>query len=153
MVEPQEPIGYLIDGERVRVRPGCVRLLVITPPANNQCNGNSTIELYLPFLISYMPYLVLYLRYKYTSTREYFLISPKTSLFFSFYGGSWSFMLSLSIIFMPLLCMLCRVFRFIHYHCFTQRAPWPWRCECATTQGLPPRAGAGRGRRAITILP
>ena len=35
----------------------------------------------------------------YTSTRLYFLISSKTSLFFSFYGGSWSFMLSLSIIF------------------------------------------------------
>ena len=27
------------------------------------------------------------------------VMSPKTSLFFSFYGGSWSFMLSLSIIF------------------------------------------------------
>ena len=34
-----------------------------------------------------------------TSTTVYFLISAKTSLFFSFYEGSWSFMLSLSIIY------------------------------------------------------
>ena len=34
-----------------------------------------------------------------TSTEQFFLISAKTSLFFSFYGGSWSFMLSLSIIY------------------------------------------------------
>ena len=32
-----------------------------------------------------------------------------------------------------------------HYHCFTQRAPWPWRCVCATTLGLPPRARAQDG--------
>jgi len=35
-----------------------------------------------------------------TSTTEYYLISAKTSLFISVYGGSWSFILSLSIIFM-----------------------------------------------------
>ena len=34
-----------------------------------------------------------------TSTTVYFLLSAKTSLFFSFYEGSWSFMLSLSIIY------------------------------------------------------
>ena len=30
---------------------------------------------------------------------SYYLIRPKTSLFFSFYGASWSFILSLSIIY------------------------------------------------------
>ena len=34
-----------------------------------------------------------------TSTELNYFITPKTSLFFSFYGGSWSFMLSLSIIY------------------------------------------------------
>ena len=33
------------------------------------------------------------------STTEYYLISAKTSLLFSFFGGSWSFMLSSSIIY------------------------------------------------------
>ena len=34
-----------------------------------------------------------------TSTTVYFLLSAKTSLLFSFYEGSWSLMLSLSIIY------------------------------------------------------
>ena len=52
-------------------------------------------------------------RYKVTST----------ALFFSFYGGSWSFMLSVSIIFACFLCLLSRVFPVIHYDYFTAADP------------------------------
>ena len=74
-----------------------------------------------------------------TSTEQYYLISAKTICYHY-------------PLFMPALMPAVSSFRFIHYHCFTQRAPWPWRCECATTQDLPPRARAGRERRAAASL-
>ena len=74
-----------------------------------------------------------------TSTEQYYLISAKTICYHY-------------PLFMPAFMPAVSSFRFIHYHCFTQRAPWPWRCECATTQDLPPRAQAGRERRAAASL-
>ena len=60
-----------------------------------------------------------------TSTRKNYLISPKTSLFFSFYIAPWSFILSLSHYFCFLLYLLPRVFTFYlsHYLSLTH-APW-----------------------------
>ena len=60
-----------------------------------------------------------------TSTHQNYLISPKTSLFFSFYIAPWSFILSLSHYFCFLLYLLPRVFTFYlsHYLSLT-RAPW-----------------------------
>ena len=60
-----------------------------------------------------------------TSTRQIDLISPKTSLFLSFYIAPWSFILSLSHYFCFLLYLLPRVFTFYlsHYLSLT-RAPW-----------------------------
>ena len=60
-----------------------------------------------------------------TSTHQNYLISPKTSLFLSFYIAPWSFILSLSHYFCFLLYLLPRVFTFYlsHYLSLTH-APW-----------------------------
>ena len=48
-----------------------------------------------------------------TSTKMNYLISPKTSLFFSFYGGGWSFIFINIHYFCLLLCLQRRVFSFV----------------------------------------
>jgi hypothetical protein len=80
----------------------------------------------------------------------YFLISPKTSLFFFVLWRLLEFYLIIIHYLCLLLCLQPRVFRFTHYHCFTQRAPWPWRCECATTHNPNPNPNPNLNR---TISP